>query len=64
MCTWRRKRATDQVRSDAQVFSDGVLVLGGRCGLPRPRPLAVDLLHGIVWNFREHRLGRVIFLQA
>lgn len=37
--------ATDQVGSDAQVFSDGVLVLGRRRRLTDPRPLAVDLPH-------------------
>lgn len=44
--TRRRGLLTDQVSSDAQVFSDGVLVLGGqRRGLTDPRPLAVNLPH-------------------
>lgn len=67
---WKKKSAleqrqvTDQVGSDTQVFSDGVLVLSRCRRLTDPRPLAVNLPHWILWDFREHRLGCIVFLQG
>lgn len=58
-----RRQVTDQVGSDTQVFSDGVLVLSGCRGLTDSGPLAVNLPHRVLWNFREHRFGCVVFLQ-
>lgn len=62
--TLYQRQATDQVGSDTQVFPDGVLVLCGRTGLTDARPLAVNLPHRVLWNFREHRLGCIVFLQG
>lgn len=56
--------AADQVGSDAQVFPDGVLVLGWHRGLAEPRPLAVDLPDGVVGHLGEDGLGCVVFLQG
>lgn len=59
-----RESVTDQVGSDAQVLSDGVLVLSeqGR-RLADARPPRVDFFHRVFGNFRENGFGRFVFLQ-
>lgn len=53
-----------QVGSNTQVFPDGVVVLRRYRGLPDPRPLAVNLSHGVLGDFGEHHLGCVMLLQG